>query len=253
MKDIYSQSACTIAATAAHRSEEGLFYDRQPVDILPFCLTATWTRTGDCGKRLPYLDYSSPGMIWVDQLNSWESYVELAPLNQRAWVAQERQLSPRTMHFGATQLFWECHELKASEIYTNGLPGWAMPQWTNNASVLKTKLHDFYRQNFLHHVSRNEESYRNEVSLSVNSLEVDELYFAWSSFQICYSAYRMTKEEDKLVALRGISKDLEQALDDQFLAGLWRNRFVEELCWFVYPYDWEIPAAKPSKWRAPSW
>ena len=41
----------------------------------------------------------------------------------------------------------------------------------------------------------------------------------------------MTKEEDKLVALLGVADEFGQALGDQLVAGLWKNRLLEELCW----------------------
>jgi hypothetical protein len=34
--------------------------------------------------------------------------LEEGELNQRAWVLQERALSPRTIHFTAGQTYWEC-------------------------------------------------------------------------------------------------------------------------------------------------
>jgi hypothetical protein len=37
-------------------------------------------------------------------------------LQRRAWVFQERLLSPRTLHF-SEQLFWECREKLASETF----------------------------------------------------------------------------------------------------------------------------------------
>lgn len=47
------------------------------------------------------------------QKDLWARSVELSPLSRRAWVLQERLLSPRTLHYTNTQLFWECRESKA--------------------------------------------------------------------------------------------------------------------------------------------
>src|SRR4051812_38751569 len=52
----------------------------------------------------------------------WQRYIEYAPVNTRAWVFQERLLSPRVVHFAKDQIFWECHELRASEGFPGGLP-----------------------------------------------------------------------------------------------------------------------------------
>lgn len=31
-------------------------------------------------------------------------------------------LSPRVLHFGRQQIFWECHEMEAYEAFPSGLP-----------------------------------------------------------------------------------------------------------------------------------
>jgi hypothetical protein len=38
-----------------------------------------------------------------------------SPLSSRGWVLQERLLSPRTLHYGKEQMFWECCTCKISE------------------------------------------------------------------------------------------------------------------------------------------
>lgn len=53
---------------------------------------------------------------------------ERAPVNIRAWVVQERLLAPRVLHFGQTQVIWECRELSACELYPHGLPD-AYQEW----------------------------------------------------------------------------------------------------------------------------
>ncbi len=49
----------------------------------------------------------------------WRDDLERAPMNQRAWVLQERLLSPRTLHFGTKQIFWECRQGSGSEYQPN--------------------------------------------------------------------------------------------------------------------------------------
>lgn len=51
------------------------------------------------------------------------------PLMKRAWVVQELLLAPRILHLTGTQLFWECYELNACEIYPRGLPLNICEQW----------------------------------------------------------------------------------------------------------------------------
>ena len=56
------------------------------------------------------------------QKDLWGHSVELSPLSRRAWVLQERLLSPRTLHYTKRQLFWECRASKACESSPNPCP-----------------------------------------------------------------------------------------------------------------------------------
>lgn len=44
------------------------------------------------------------------------------PLLRRGWVLQERVLSPRTLHFTSTQMFWECNQKIACETFPRQMP-----------------------------------------------------------------------------------------------------------------------------------
>jgi len=55
-----------------------------------------------------------------------------APLNQRAWVVQERLLSKRTVHFTSTQVFQECNESTACEAFPKALP---IVFWGNSSGL----------------------------------------------------------------------------------------------------------------------
>ncbi|KAI4677249.1 uncharacterized protein J4E88_007057 [Alternaria novae-zelandiae] len=92
---------------------------------------------------------------------------------------------------------------------------------------------------------------------SVDKLKVlSSIHKDWCRFRTSYSGLSLTKEEDILVALNGIAKAVAEVTNDTLVAGLWRGRLIEELCWKrhtnerVHSID-EPP--KPSKWRAPTW
>jgi serine/threonine protein kinase len=57
-------------------------------------------------SALSTIDFAIPGFAW----------------DTRAWVLQERLLSPRLLHLGPEQMYWECNALKASETFPRGLP-----------------------------------------------------------------------------------------------------------------------------------
>lgn len=104
MGDIYANAACTIAATAAQDSRGGLFHDRYPELLYPrhvdfdFRYEGPWIEQNK-GK----FNLSGAHLCDVNRLT--DVCIGRAPLNQRAWVSQERQLSRRLLHFTSTQLF----------------------------------------------------------------------------------------------------------------------------------------------------
>jgi hypothetical protein len=156
------------------------------------------------------------------------------------------------MHFSATQLFWECHKVRACENYPNGLPWWALPIWFDDFSVLRDDVHQLRLQNADISLQRREA--RGDTPLSDTRPLLDhKLYFSWATFRIRYTECAMTKDEDKLVAIQGRAQQLSYALSDQFVAGLWYNRLLEELCWFKFWLLHDPPPSKLTKWRAPTW
>lgn len=245
MEHVYAHAACTIAATASKNSDGGLFFGRNPSLLKPrfvdveFGPTAPWIEDKVDGFRLG-------GSYWCDVKNLAYHCIENAPLNSRAWVSQERQLSRRIMHFSRTQLFWECYECTACEMHPKRLPDWAMPSWWDDPTAMKRQLHDFMQQD------------KNDLDtklISPNSRPGldDKLYFAWGSFRIMYSQCGLTKDNDKLVALRGIAQQISQETGDELIAGLWQSRMIEELCWFKHLFWDEVPPEEPTQWRAPTW
>lgn len=121
-------------------------------------------------------------------------------------VAQERHLSSRTMHFGATQLFWECHQCKASECYPTGLPNWALPFWSEDGSTLKSDIRHIRQRTA--NLPSNSFDTKDSPLVQSEAMHPTELYHSWGVFRISYSMCDMTKEEDKLVAIQGIAKGM---------------------------------------------
>jgi Heterokaryon incompatibility protein (HET) len=79
MRNIYKHAYLTIAATHAPNSSVGLFRERNPASVVVplFQVTHLDTDVETEGKTVGVLDELL-----------WEHEVELAPLNQRAWVLQ---------------------------------------------------------------------------------------------------------------------------------------------------------------------
>lgn len=102
MGHVYENSLCNIVATAAPDGRGGCFRNRNPFVVQPceVLVTEPSEVRGEGVKR------KQPKAYQLISQKLWEPGVAETVLGKRAWVTQERQLSPRTIHFGE-QLFWK--------------------------------------------------------------------------------------------------------------------------------------------------
>jgi len=92
MEKVFTSAYCTIAATSAENSNE---------NFLP--------RLGKEYVKLIDNSTGTPFSVYAYEVGgSFNDDVEGGVLNKRGWVYQERALSRRTIHFTATQIYWEC-------------------------------------------------------------------------------------------------------------------------------------------------
>jgi hypothetical protein len=93
MGSIYEKAYVTLAASTAANGSMGLLAPYQSDEIVRMPCKPGDSATG-------YM-YFAPEDIHFKE-------VKESPLNSRGWVMQERLLSRRTIHFAATQMYWEC-------------------------------------------------------------------------------------------------------------------------------------------------
>lgn len=102
MGGIYRNSTCTIAALGAKDSHDGCFVHRDPLTYRACRLHA------NADKSLVAYNFGFDAQsIHIGKRDT--------PLLSRAWVLQERLLSPRTLYFSSEAICWECLELDATE------------------------------------------------------------------------------------------------------------------------------------------
>lgn len=128
---VYKHATCNIAATWAVDGTQGCFNKRDPATVQYTSITME-TNTG-AAMACELVRY-----------NKLHFEVNRAPLNDRAWVLQERYLTPRQFNFAANEVFWECPQLVASEQYPDGVPeevvSWSLSDYTSIALGLKPRL-----------------------------------------------------------------------------------------------------------------
>ena len=170
-------------------------------------------------------DHTESAVLYIIpfQRDLWEHSVELSPLSRRAWVLQERLLSPRTLHYTKTQLFWECRESKACENSPHPYP----------------KIHTipFEPSRYL------------DSKPELAGINAEPLYRHWPEIIEKYTDTLLTKPEDKLVAISGLARQVYSVTKDKYCAGIWRENLVLQLLWRVQrpQHKAELP------YRAPSW
>jgi hypothetical protein len=219
MDSIYQNSFLNIGATSAYDGNGGCFRERnyekvsQPIFYKPACKM----HPDKC--RNPYR---------LVEDSFFEDTILSEPLLQRGWVFQERFLSPRMLHFGTEQLFWECNQMQVCESYPHhllkGPPRVALDRLEPERSL---QLH--------------------------NILTQQRGNYKWHDIVEEYSTKKLTRGEDKLIALSGVARQYATRMlppDTQYLAGIWATKnFPQELLWTVD----DPKAYRSEEWRAPTW
>ena len=259
MGDVYKHAALNISATAAENENIGLFFQRNPLLVQP-------CEADIVSKDSP--DYPKSGTYRIIDKMLWERELDLAPLNTRGWVFQERFLSPRKLSFGVKQLSWECTEFRASESFPAGLPDSVysdtfkvsdgtqlaklFPQAKPNSSKEPSEK-QHAKQLWLTVVTGTEPIVvqGDKFTLDDGGSTTPNAFRLWTTVIKQYARKELTVEGDKLVALAGVAKWYQGLFkDDVYLAGLWKSHLVDQLLWEVSP---NTAASRPKAFRAPSW
>lgn len=203
MYSIYENAYLTIAATRGRGSGDGLFTTKPGRDISHSLILSKDGVDYPVYSRVPLLHGRGP-------------------LLTRGWVFQERLLSCRVLHFGETELAWECAEQTTCEC-SRGV------DLLTVATLDKTKHHQAL-------LSSSEASYK--------------LSSRWRVMIYEYSRTQLTFAKDIFPALSGAAKQMQRQRGSAYLAGLWADSLALDLVW----RQSDPPTAtRPTPWRAPTW
>jgi hypothetical protein len=180
---VYQNSICTIAATCSEDPNNG-FLQRVGTDYNPPC-----SITEDIGDGV-----ERRWFICLRTSLFYESVVA-SNLNRRGWVAQERLLSRRILHFTEEGVFWECQSFDAA----------------GNNDGLRVM----------------------GVGRDMGSQHASFLTFEkWLRFIEFYSASGFTQPTDRLIALSSIAKSVSTTeFGNTYFAGTWGQHLWRCLFW----------------------
>ncbi|KAI4217673.1 MAG: hypothetical protein LQ351_000269 [Letrouitia transgressa] len=153
-------------------------------------------------------------------LDSFGAQYRKQPLHCRAWYVQEHILGPRQISFAGQELLWHCRERTASEIWPT-----SVPYIVNDSTV------HLFGASFPH-----------------NNSSFQELFEDWRAILNEYSMSALTRPEDKLVAISGIVRIIQQATGMSYWAGIWDHDLTRQLLWAANGNN-----VRPQQYRAPSW
>ncbi|KAK4204771.1 hypothetical protein QBC40DRAFT_303346 [Triangularia verruculosa] len=189
---VYGNAYLNIAATSAEDARVGCFFDR---DKRWRCqvLSSKWNSILNVCRASE--QYSPGSSHHVDN-----------KLAERGRVVQERYLSRRTLHFTNDEVYWECDENPASEVWPCGYPAIKpypslMPGYTPF------------------------------------TLRRRSLIGRWKELVQQYSQASLSYEKDRLTAISGLARHIGSTTNDRFLAGLWQETFAEDLLWRLKRVD----------------
>ncbi len=244
MADVYMSSQLNLAATHSNSGKGGCFGERWSMDTN----NQTELNVGEDVAIEPddeeeegnyKIFYRHAFHVAHDHFTRTMDYTNTmehaSPLLSRAWVFQERLLSPRTLHFHAEELIWEC----ASGI---------------SCECSRLQNHKWGDPNGL--VEQQEVNQLKMMYASIASTDTTEskVLDTWLEFVSEYCTLKLTQQMDRLPALSGLASRVAKRLSSQYLAGIWFQDLPRALCWQIDgAYHNEYPNFRDPSPSAPSW
>jgi len=221
MGKVYANSWLNVSANARDTSRSGLYAERNVSRHLAHFRTR--------------YDGSREETTWtVTTEDEWLEEVEYAPVNKRAWVLQERILSPRIVHMSPNQVLWECRQLQASEHFPYGESAYG---------------HSFDSQ-----------SKMKRICYGGQDQDKHDVLADWDHLVPSYTRSGLTFETDRLIALSGIASMVHKRTQCDYLAGIWIKALPTGLLWSESSFPLHEPSAKitingdgSKEYIAPSW
>jgi hypothetical protein len=246
MYEIYNKAYCNLSATASASSDGGLFRKREPHTL--------WEDEINLNVEGIPVDPEQGSQVSIQRcviqdLSFWARTIDDAPVNRRGWVLQERMMASRVIHFCENQIAWECNHLEAAESARDGVPSLhiqPIKPATDSVPPVRPEIPRRYSYTPITDTEPIEQTYNDSIE-------------HWQTVVERYSKTKLTKPEDKVIALSGYARmkyeELLRTFD--YLAGMWTHHIESQLLWRVNPVfangKFEYPSKRPDNYRAPTW
>ncbi|KAI0187194.1 heterokaryon incompatibility protein-domain-containing protein [Xylaria flabelliformis] len=197
MAEVYGKSFITICSLAGTDSLDTIF-NSLPEDFIQQPL-------GDMGEILIRTPMRHGAIAQLPGLKpDVEDSRRRAPLFWRAWAFQEMLLSRRVLFFGRFEVTWRCSSLNICNCCASPFA--------------------FLEQSF---------KFFNNIwqFQELDQLTTQQRKVLWYRLVEQYSTKELTKLEDTLPALSGIAQRFQSIRKCRYLAGLWEDNLIEDLCW----------------------
>ncbi|KAJ0119416.1 Uncharacterized protein HZ326_31796, partial [Fusarium oxysporum f. sp. albedinis] len=139
----------------------------------------------------------------------------------RGWAIQERVLSKRILHFGASCLLWECHESRVTET---------------NPGDTDSLAYSYTGEDFI------------SAFKDMDNRQEDDFMRSWYQFIAVYSSTNFSFHTDKLPALSGIATRVKDRFPQDYIAGIWELAIPEGLAWMARETEEPDPGSDLPSW-----
>jgi hypothetical protein len=192
---------------------------------------------------------SMPNDYVIGRFGSLADPIRFEHLSSKPWTLQERLLSPRMIHFGSHQLFWECPQLMLAEDGTVLTGNYADIEEVIAREIISDKERT-PRDGYVTRPKRGS-------SIRAGRRTMYTLHGPWFRGWIDvveeYSRRFTCDSNGRLSALSGLARKIAERTGNTYWAGLWREHIWEDILWRCCCAPESVESTRGPACTAPSW
>jgi hypothetical protein len=200
MRHVYKGSLVTITVDGAVSASEGFLGRRLPVDTVAVSYSSE--------------QLACRGTFYIRKRLSPQALHDV--LGSRGWSLQETLLSPRTLHIGRQQLYWNCRGNYCSE-------GNPEPHRLNLVNKVEAKASLASGEGNISRIDGREDW----LDLVEHNL------ITWYEIINDYTKRSFSITEDIFPAIAGLTEEIQRRTDLTYAAGLWEQDAHRGLLWLA--------------------